>query len=230
VGFLLESVREAARLVATGDPEVFHALWVSLSCTLLALTIAFALAVPLGAWLALFRPRGHALLPFLLRVGMFTPTVVIGLVVFATLSRRGFLGSLDLLYTKLAIVVGLVLLAFPLLASLAHGAAKGLPPAAVETARTLGAGRWRAMWMALGEVRSTLGVAVLLAFARCVTELGIATTVGGNIRLHTRTLPGVTQLQLSMGNFAQALAPGFLLLVLAFVAGAVVSWIERARR
>jgi tungstate transport system permease protein len=60
-----------------------------------------------------------------------------------------------------------------------------------------------------------MSVSGLLATSRCLTELGIATTVGGNFARRTRTLPGSIQLELSMGNFAKALAPGLLLITLA---------------
>ena len=76
-----------------------------------------------------------------MRVGMFTPTVVVGLLVYGLLSRRGPLGSLDLLYTKGAIVAGEFLLAFPLLVTLVHGTVAALDRRVPETARTLGARR-----------------------------------------------------------------------------------------
>jgi tungstate transport system permease protein len=218
--FLWEGVREAVALVATGDEGTFHAVWVSLLCTLVSISLAALVAIPYGAWLGLYRPRGAGVSVFLLRVLMSVPTVVIGLFVFGLLSRRGPLGQLDLLYTKAAIITGEFLLAFPLLATLSHGAAAGLDRRVLETALTLGAGRFRAMHKVLGEERVALVSAYLAAFARCFTELGIAITVGGNLFLRTRTLPSTIQLELSKGDFAKALAPGILLLVLA--AGAAI--------
>jgi tungstate transport system permease protein len=229
VDFVVEGFREAGRLLLSGDPETYHALWVSVLCTTAAVVVAFVAGVPYGAWLGLYRPRGHGTQAFLLRLGMFVPTVIVGLIVFALLSRRGLFGGLDLLYTKLAIGVGLTLLAFPLFGTFAHGAAASLDPVVVETARTLGAGRVRAMLKALGEVRTTIGASVLLAFARCLTELGIATTVGGNLRLETRTLPGTIQLELSKGEFAAALAPGLLLIALSLLVALLAMRVERGR-
>ena len=105
------------------------------------MTLAALVAFPYGAWLGLRRRDRGGLQIFLLRVGMFTPTVVVGLIVYGLLSRRGVLGSLDLLYTKGAIIAGEVLLAFPLLAVIVHGVVAGLDRRVEETARTLGAGR-----------------------------------------------------------------------------------------
>jgi tungstate transport system permease protein len=230
VDFLLDSVSEAVSLVLSGDREVFHALWVSLICTGAAVLLAFLLAVPYGAWLAYHRPRGHGFQVHLLWIGMFVPTVAIGLVVYGLLSRRGLLGGIDLLYTQVAIAFGQFLLAFPVLGALAHGAAASQDPVVLETARTLGASPFGAMRTALSEARTALAAALLTAFARCFTELGIATTVGGNLRLRTRTLPGTIQLELSAGNFAKALAPGLLILVVAVLTGHLAWRLSAARR
>jgi len=230
VDFLWGGVREAVRLLLEGDRATYHAVWVSLFCTMLAISCAALLAVPYGAWLGLYRPRGWRVQVFALRVGMSFPTVVIGLLVYGLLSRSGPLGQLGLLYTKGAIVAGELLLAFPLLGTLAHGAAASLDARVAETALTLGAGRWRALLKSLGEARVPLAAAYLASFGRCITELGIAITVGGNLRMRTRTLPSTIQLELGRGDFASALAPGILLLVLACAAALVTHRLSREAR
>lgn len=228
--FLWGGVREAVRLLFSGDAATYHATWVSLLCTFTAITLASLVAVPYGAWLGLYRPRGVRAQVFLLRVGMSVPTVVIGLLVYAFLSRSGPLGGLDLLYTKAAIVLGLVLLAFPLLGTLAHGAAASLDARVKETALTLGASRLGALGKSLGETRVQVAAAYLAAFGRCFTELGIAITVGGNLKLRTRTLPSSIQLELNRGDFAAALAPGVLLLLLACGAAILTHRLSREAR
>jgi tungstate transport system permease protein len=230
VDFLWGGAREAVRLLLAGDRSTYHAVWVSLLCTLSAISFAAVVAVPYGAWLGLYRPRGWRAQVFVLRVGMSFPTVVIGLLVYGLLSRSGPLGRLDLLYTKSAIVMGELILAFPLLGTLAHGAAASLDTRVAETALTLGASRWRALLKSLGEVRVPLVSAYLASFGRCVTELGIAITVGGNLRLRTRTLPSTIQLELGQGDFAAALAPGVLLLLLACGAALVTHRLSRETR
>ena len=228
--FLWDGLVEALRVVARGDPEVMHAVYVSLACTLTSVTLASVVAIPYGAWLGLYRPRHHRVQVFLLRVGMSVPTVVIGLGVFGLLSRAGPLGGADLLYSKSAIILGETLLAFPLAASLTHGATVGLDRRVVETALTLGASRPRALLTALGEIRGALVAAVLATFGRCITELGIAVTVGGNLLLSTRTLPSTIQHELSRGDFGKAVAPGIVLLVLAALAAAITQWLSREAR
>ncbi len=227
---LLEGLREAWRLIRTGDRDLLEALGVSLTTSALALGLAALLGVPFGAWLALARPRGGRVLVFALRLLMAVPTVVIGLVVWALLTRRGLLGSLGLLYTQAAMTLGLTLLALPILASHVHAAVSGLPRVVVETARALRAGRLTTLRLALGEVRPALVVALLTSFFRCFTELGIALIVGGNVRGHTRNLPGAIQLDLSRGELGRALAAGLVLLALAALVTVGTSRLARERR
>ncbi|MEM7165108.1 MAG: ABC transporter permease [Planctomycetota bacterium] len=230
MGFLIDGVREAASLIAGGDAATLHAVWVSLLCTCTAVGLAAVVAIPYGAWLGCYQPRARVQV-VVLRMGTAVPTVVIGLLIYALLSRRGFLGDMDLLYTRTAIIAGEFVLAFPMLGTLAHGIAASLDPVVVESSRTLGAGRGRALLRALGECRPALAGACLAAFGRCITELGIAVTVGGNLAMQTRTLPSTIQLELSRGDFARALAPGLILLLLACIAAIVTHRISgEARR
>lgn len=227
---LSEGFAEAWRLIVTADADLLHALKVSLLTSVIAVAVASSLAVPLGAWLAVARPRGARLAVLLLRLGMAVPTVVIGLLVWSLLTRRGLLGSLGLLYTQAAIATGLTLLALPILATQVHAAVASLPEGVIETVRTLGAGRWRTLCLLLGEVRPALVVALLTAFFRGFTELGIALIVGGNVRQETRTLSGSIQLDLSRGEFGQALAPALVLLTLALLVTLVTPLLLRERR
>jgi tungstate transport system permease protein len=230
VDFFLDGLVEAGRLVARGDREVLHAVLVTLLCSTSATILAAAVAFPYGAWLGLRRPDGRGVQVFLMRVGMFTPTVVVGLIVYGLLSRRGVLGSLDLLYTRAAIVAGEFLLAFPLVVTLVHGAAAALPRRVAETARTLGAGRLRVLRTVLGEMRVALVAAFLAAFARCLSELGVVMLVGGNLRMETRTLSSTIALEIRRGEFGRGLAAGIVLLVLAVSAAMIAHRLGREAR
>ena len=84
------------------------------------------------------------------------PTVVVGLLVYGLLSRRGPLGGLGWLYTWQAIVIADVLLAFPIAAALSAAAVHGVDPRIRRTAETLGAGPWRTAWAVAREARHTL--------------------------------------------------------------------------
>ncbi len=214
--FVLDGIQDAWRLLVEGDSTTLHAVCVSLSCSVTAVALAAIIAIPYGAWLGFYR-RDSRVQIFCLRLGMSVPTVIIGLMVYLALSRQGLFGTFDLLYTKTAIVIGEFLLAVPLLGTLSHGVASSTDPIVLETSRTFGASRLRALLTALGERRTALVAAGLATFSRCLTELGIAVTVGGNVQERTRTLPGAIQMELSRGDFSRAIAAGLVLVSVAVV-------------
>jgi len=73
-------------------------------------------------------------------------------------------------------------------------------------------------------------VAILSAFARCVTELGIAIIVGGNIKGRTRTLATATAMETGMGEFGRGLAMGLLLLLTALTISFAIGVLSRETR
>jgi len=225
-----EGLSDAFGMILSGEPLVFSAAWRSLWISSLAVALATLLGLPLGIWLARARFRGNALVVLAFRAGIALPTVFVGMMCYAMFSRRGPLGPLELLYTPWAIVIGELLLAVPIIVGISHGAVKSLDPRVAETAWTLGAGplqRWRTY---VSEARVSVMLAILTAFARCVTELGIAMIVGGNIKFRTRTLATATALETSKGEFARGIALGTLLLVIALVVTALIGWLSREDR
>ena len=212
---LWDGLVEAFRLVLGLDPLVLDAAWRSLWISTVAVALAALLGLPGGTLLARVSWPGRRLFVLASRAAMAVPTVFIGVVCYAVFSRRGPLGPVELLYTPLVIVIGELLLALPIVVSITHGAVRSLDPRVAETAMTLGAGpirRWRTY---VSEARVGVSLAILTAFARCVSELGIAMIVGGNIRGRTRTLATATALETGKGEFGRGIAMGLVLLLLA---------------
>ncbi|MFQ5844694.1 MAG: ABC transporter permease [Planctomycetota bacterium] len=205
----------ALRLLWELDPRVLEAAGVSLLCSLGALLFAGLCGTP--AAMALGRRRGrwvHTLL-ILARTGMAVPTVVIGLLLYGLFSRAGALGSLGILYTPAAIIVGEFFLALPIVVALGAEAFAALDPRTERTALTLGAGPLRLRWTLFREAQPGVLAAHLAAFGRCVSELGIAIMVGGNIAGRTRTMTTTIAMETQKGLFALGLAVGLLLLLFA---------------
>ena len=210
-----DGFKEALHLVVNRDPLVLSAAWRSLWISSLAVALATVAGLPLGTALAHATFPGKRWLVTAFRAGMAVPTVFVGVVCYALFSRRGPLGPLELLYSPWAIVVGELLLAFPIITAITHGAVQALDPRVAETALTLGAGRLRRWQTYISEARVGVVLAILTAFGRCVTELGIAMMVGGNIKDRTRTLATATALETGKGEFARGIAMGALLLAIA---------------
>jgi tungstate transport system permease protein len=215
--FLADGLRRAAALVTTGDAEVLGIALLTLKIALLATTVACGLGIPLGFALAARPFWGRRAALALANTALAVPTVVVGLLLYAALSRRGPLGGLGWLYTWQAIAIGDILLALPIAVALSAAAVQGVDPRVRRTAQTLGAGRWRTGWTVAREARFALAAVITAAFGHVVAEIGSAMIVGGNIRGATRTLTTAVALTASQGDFGLALALGAVLLALALI-------------
>ena len=224
--FLAEGFRRAWGLQVAGDTEVFGIAALTLRVAVVATTIACALGLPLGYFLATRRFWGRRAALTMVNTALAFPTVVVGLLLYGLLSRRGPLGELGWLYTWQAIVVGDVLLALPIAAALSAAAIQGVDPRIRRTAETLGAGAWRTAWTVAREARFALAAVITAAFGQVVAEIGAAMIVGGNIRGQTRTLTTAVALYTSQGDFGLALALGLLLIVLALVVNVVLQVLQ----
>ena len=224
---LWDGLRQAIELVLSGDRMILSAAGRTIWISVCAVGLATLIGLPLGVWLARNRFPGNRIVVLAFRVGMALPTVFVGMVCYAVMSRRGVLGPLEMLYSPWGIVCGELLLAIPIIVGISHGAVKSLDPRVGETAWTLGAGPLKQGWTFLSEARTGALLAVLTAFARCVTELGIAMMVGGNIKDRTRTLATATALETGKGEFARGLAMGTILLAIALLATCLIGWLSR---
>jgi len=141
--------------------------------------------------------------------------VVVGLVLYMLLSRQGPAGSLALLFTQDAMILGQAILAFPIVVAYTVSAVQGADPRVHETAICLGAGRLRAALTILNETRFAVMAGVINGFGRAISEVGCALMIGGNIAGVTRNITTAIALETSKGEFAQGIALGMVLVVLA---------------
>ena len=212
---LLDTSHQALLLLFSGDPELWGIVGVSLSVSLIAMLIAMPLGVGSGYLLASVEFVGRRPLIVLIQGLLASPTVVVGLMLYLLLSRHGVFGQLHLLFTQSAMVIGQVLIALPVLIAFSLSAIQSADPRARETALALGATPPRVAWTMLVEVRFALMAAVCNAFGRVVSEVGCSLMVGGNIAGVTRNIPTAIALETSKGDFAQGIALGIVLLVVA---------------
>src|SRR6266571_5198615 len=224
--FLAEGFRRAWSLLVAGDSEVYGIALLTLKVALVATVISCAIGLPLGFVLATNPFWGRRAALTVVNTALAFPTVVVGLLLYGLLSRRGPLGGLGLLYTWQAIVIGDVLLAFPVAAALSAAAVQGVDPRIRRTAQTLGAGPWRTAWTVAREARFALAAVLTAAFGQTVAEVGAAMIVGGNIRGATRTLTTAVALYTAQGDFGLALALGIVLLLLALVVNVALQFLQ----
>jgi tungstate transport system permease protein len=190
------------------------------------LILAGPLAVAVGFVLVHVAFPGRRLLVILVQAFQSFPTVVVGLLLYLLLSRQGPLGALHLLFTQPAMILGQMLIAFPVLAAYTLTAVQGADPRAHETAASLGAGRLRAAMTILWEVRFGVMAAVFMGFGRIISEIGCSLMVGGNIAGLTRNIPTAIALETSKGEFAQGVALGIVLIVLALAVNVALAAVQ----
>lgn len=206
--------------------EVVGIALLTFKIAVLATLIACAIGMPLGFVLATRRFWGRRMALTVVNTALSFPTVVVGLLIYGLLSRRGPLGGLGWLYTWQGIVVADTLLALPIAAALSAAAVQGVDPRIRRTALTLGAGPWRAAWTVAAEARFALVAVITAAFGQVVAEVGAALIVGGNVRGETRTLTTAVALATSQGDFGFALMLGFVLLAVALVVNVALQMLQ----
>lgn len=225
---LLEPTRRAFALLLAGDPRLLEAIWLSLWVSVAAIALVAAPSVSLGFLLAKKRFPGRRAAVVLVQALLSFPTVVIGLILYLLLSRRGPFGSFELLFTPTAIMIGYMVIAFPILVVFTISAVQGADPRVYETARALGAGRLRASLTTLWEVRFGILAAVVNGFGRAISEVGMAIMVGGNIEGLTRNIPTAIALETTKGEFAQGIALGLVLMVVALGVNVLLAVLQGA--
>ena len=226
---LWDGLREALRLIASGDPDLrdiaFRTVLVSGSATLLAMLVG----VPIGYWLARTQFHGRTLVVGLVNTGMGMPPVVVGLVVWLLLVRSGPFGGFELIYTKRALVIAQVVISVPLVVGFTAAAIQALPPLLPDLLASLGAGRVRSLWLLAREANLGLLAAVMAGFGGVVSEVGASMTVGGNLQGNTRVLTTAIVTETSRGQNEKAIALGLILFVMAFAVNFVLTLAQQRR-
>jgi tungstate transport system permease protein len=214
--YIIEGLAKALELIFSLDPEIYGIVGRSVRFALTATLLAAVAGVPLGFVIGSKSFKGKPAVITLLNTLMALPTVVVGLLGYAFLSRRAPLGFLDMIFSPHAVILGEFLLSLPVITNLTVSAVQAVDKRAYLTAQTLGASRWMVAWTVLMEARFALLAAIIAGFGRAVSEVGSAMMLGGNIRYYTRTMTTAIALEVSKGEFGFGLALGFFLLAVAF--------------
>jgi tungstate transport system permease protein len=226
---LWDGLREAVRLIVTGDATLYEIAWRTVVVSGTATLLAMAAGVPLGYALARGRFRGRTILLGAVNTGMGMPPVVVGLVVWLMLVRSGPLGGLELIYTKQAMVIAQFVIALPLVVAFTSAAVQALPRELPDLLAVLGAGRIRRLWLIAKEAQLGVLAAIMAGFDGVASEVGASMTVGGNIAGDTRVLTTAIVTETSRGQHASAMAYGIVLLVLAFTVNLALTAIQQRR-
>lgn len=216
VNFLWKAFKDSLRLIFSVDREVYGIVLRSLRFSFSATFFAVIIGVPIGFIVGSKRFKGRSFLITILNTAMALPTVVVGLIGYAFLSRSAPMGFMSLMFSPKAVIIGEFVLSLPVITNLTVAAVQSVDPRAILTAKTLGAGGIRTTWTILMEARFALFAAIIVGFGRAISEVGSAMMLGGNIRFYTRTMTTAIALETSKGEFGFGLALGFFLMLIVF--------------
>jgi len=199
-----------------------RSLLISGSATLLA--VLWSLPIALTISMREFRGKRVVKSLFTALIGM--PTVALGLILFIFYST-GPLSPLHLLYTPTGMIIGQAILITPIIVSFVVSALESVDPEIKDLARTLGASERQTSLAVLGEAKKGATLAVVAAFNRAISELGIAMMVGGNIYGYTRVLTTTITLETAKGEIALCLGLMAVLLIIVFSLTLVINLLRR---
>ena len=230
MGDIANGMAQAFWLIVALDPDLFEIILLSLQVTLTAVVIASFLGIPMGAWLAVNRFRFRRITIAILNAMMGLPPVVVGLIVYILLSRSGPFGVLGLLFTPTAMIIAQVIIITPLIASISHQAIRDLWAEYHDLLISLNTSKWQRIITLVFDAKRSLLTASLAGFGRAIGEVGAIMIVGGNIDHVTRVLTTAIALETGKGDFAFALALGFVLILLAVLVNIAIHSITGTER
>jgi len=214
---LIDGLVTAIQLLLSGHPETYSAVAATLTVSSYAMLASLSIGIPLGFLLGYYDFPGKRAIRTLVDTCLAFPTVLIGLLVYAFISRRGPLGEFGLLFSLTAIAIGQTILALPVVIALTATAMESLDRQLRLTLLTLGARGRQLLWTSIWEARYGVLAATMNAYGRVLTEVGISMMVGGNIKWHTRTITTAIALETGKGEFAMGIALGLVLMSIAFL-------------
>ncbi|MCH1411441.1 MAG: ABC transporter permease, partial [Candidatus Poseidoniaceae archaeon] len=167
-----------------------------------ATLLASLIGIPIGAKCA--RRGGLNGLRVVVRTLYGLPPVVVGVLVYLTLSNRGPLSELDLLFTVPAMILAQTLLVLPLIWGGTWSAFDAITEGHREALDLLGLDARNRLRIEVGLVWRGVLNGVALGFGRAIAEVGSVLMVGGNIAGQTRVLTTSIVLETSRGDLAAA--------------------------
>lgn len=233
---ILNAFKEAIHLIISFNPDFYRVLLLSLIVSGTATIIGSIIGIPMGMALAEYRFRGRRSLLTVVHAFMGLPPVVVGVFTFLVIARSGPLGSMNLIYTPMAMVLVQVVLAAPIIAGFTNASLEGVDQRLGLQARSLGATRLQSVYVKMREARAGLVAAIIAGFGGVISEVGAVMIVGGNIKMpngglfdQTRVLTTDIVLQTRQGHYELALAEGIVLIILAIVINVFLTRLQSER-
>lgn len=207
--------------------DILPVIMLSLRVSLTSALIASVFGLTLGIRTALNEFKFKKQLMRVTNTLMSLPPVLIGLLVYMLISRKGPLGSYGLLFTPTAMIISQSLLVFPIIFGLTVSSISDVAKDVEITCITLGAQKKDTLISIIRECRMQLLSVITAGFGRAISEVGAVMMVGGNIKGKTRVMTTYIALETGKGNFEEAVFIGIILLFISFLVNIVLHRVQR---
>lgn len=190
-------------------------------------TISALIGIPLGLLLEKYDFFGKKVIVRINRTLMGVPPVVIGLLVYMLLMRKGPFGFLGMLFTVRGMILAQVLIITPIISGLVYSYAVKSANEIRNFAKTMGADERQTNQLIIKELKNEIYFSILTGFGRSISEVGAVMLVGGNIKYSTRTMTTAISLLKSQGIFEEGIILGVLLLLLSFILQSLMDYLRK---
>lgn len=206
----------------------------SIRVTLIMSVCSTCISSVLGVFLAILLERknfkGKKLVVRINRTLMGAPPVVVGLLTYILLRKKGPLGNLRLVFTIKGMVVAQTLIITPIVCGMVYSYLVRTAPKIRAFAKTMGANGWQTDMLILKEIKNEIYFSVVSGFGRSISEVGAVMLVGGNIRGRTRTMTTAISTLKSAGEFEEGIVLGIILMLMAFAVQTAADFLRKEAR
>jgi len=214
---LINILETAFNLIVTLNSDLFEIINLSLKVTLSALIISVIFSIPFGAFLVFYKNKTQGLIVLISNTLMGMPPVVLGLLIYTLVSKKGIFGFLDILYTPTAMILAQTLLITPIVISLTYEEIYKKNKEYALLLSSLNLTKFSRLKTLIYESRYALITVALTGFGRASAEVGAVMIVGGNINHFTRVMTTAIAFETSKGSIELAVALGLILLLISFI-------------
>jgi tungstate transport system permease protein len=224
---LINILETAFNLIISLDKDLFEIISLSLTVTISALIIAVAISIPLGAFLVLYKNRLQAFIVLISNTLMGMPPVVLGLLIYTLVSKKGVFGFLDILYTPSVMILAQTLLIMPIVISLTYEEIYKKNKEYNLLLISLNLSNFSKLKTLIYECRYALLTVALTGFGRASAEVGAVMIVGGNINHFTRVMTTAIAFETSKGSIELAVALGLILLLISLIITIIIKSLRK---
>ena len=224
---LINILETAFNLIISLNKDLFEIISLSLKVTISALIIAVFISIPIGAFLALYKNKFQSFLVLISNTLMGMPPVVLGLLIYKLVSKKGIFGFLDILYTPSAMILAQTLLIIPIVISLTYEEIYKKNKEYNLLLISLNLSNFSKLKTLIYECRYALLTVALTGFGRASAEVGAVMIVGGNINHFTRVMTTAIAFETSKGSIELAVALGLILLLISLIITIIIKSLRK---